>query len=99
MSKQRMSFAHVIGLIVTTGLTLFLFYLSRFWIWVAPWANDGLFGLKLFSPYGSNVSWWLRGTWLKDFDMLIWVCGAIVLLSVLHWISSKVSGIWSSNEP
>jgi len=75
---------HVIGLALVVAATLLFIYVSRFWIWTAPWSNDGLFGLKVLSPYGDILRRWLSGTWFRDFDLLIWCCAAIVSLSVLQ---------------
>lgn len=83
--------ARFIGPLVALGLTLFLLYLSRFWIWVGPWSNDGLFGLKVFSPYGNMVNFWLRGTWWQTFDIVIWGCAAFLLLSILQ----RIAGLFS----
>jgi hypothetical protein len=70
------------GIAGAAGLTFVLLHFSRFWIWVGPWSADGLLGLKVFLPYGNMVNWWLRGTWFQDFDLIIWGCGAFVLLSI-----------------
>ena len=85
------SLRHVLGLASAVALTLVLLYLSRFWIWTAPWSRDGLFGVKLFSPYGNLVQRWLSGTWFSELSIVVWGCGAIYLLSVLHWIAAKAS--------
>ncbi len=79
---------HFLGLAVVVAATLLFIYVSRFWIWTAPWNNDGLFGLKMLSPYGDIVRRWLSGTWFRDFDLLVWFCAVILLLSVLQ-------GLWS----
>lgn len=79
-----------VGLFAAIALTLILLYLSRFWIWVAPWGPEGLLGIKQISPWGDNVRWWLRGTGLDEFAIVIWGCGAIIVLSVIQWITSKV---------
>ena len=80
---------HLIGLALVVAATLFFVYVSRFWIWKAPWGNDGAFGLKLFSPYGDALRRWLGGTWFRDFDLVIWGCAAILLLSILQWLGSR----------
>jgi hypothetical protein len=79
------------GVISTILLTLILLYVSRFWIWTAPWSGDGLFGAKIVSPYGNLVQWWLNGTWFAEFSFVVWGCGAIAFLSVLHWLASRFS--------
>jgi len=80
----------ILGLFSAIALTLVLFYASRFWIWKAPWANSGLFGLQLFSPWGDVVTRWLRGTPFSEMSLIIWGCGAIILLSILHWLAGRV---------
>lgn len=79
---------HLVGLATVVVTTAFFVYISRFWIWTAPWGNDGLFGLKSFSPYGDALRRWLSGTWFRDFDLIIWGCAAIALLSALQWLAS-----------
>lgn len=90
--------SHPVGLInrfagplLALGLTLVLLYLSRFWIWIGPWSTDGLFGLKIVSPYGNMINFWLRGTSWQTFDILIWGCGAFVLLTLLQRLASLLS--------
>ena len=83
---------HIVALVFFVGVTLALVYLSRFWIWAAPWANDGLFGFKDLSPYGDVLRRWLSGTWFRDFDIIIWGLGAIVLLSLLQWLRARLQG-------
>lgn len=81
----------LLGPLSALGLTLILLYLSRFWIWVGPWSQEGLFGLKIISPYGNLVNAWLQGTWWQSFDIIIWASGAFFLLTVLHRLARRVS--------
>ncbi len=83
-------FHRLAGLIAAVMLTVLLFYASRFWIWKAPWSNDGLFGLKLFTPWGNVVHAWVRGTPFAEMSLIIWGCGAIILLSLLQRLASRV---------
>lgn len=85
------TFIRFAGPVVALGLTLVLLYLSRFWIWVGPWSSDGLLGLKVISPYGNMVNFWLRGTWWQTFDIVIWGCGAFILLTLLQ----RFAGLFS----
>ena len=80
----------LIGLAAVLALTFVLINTSRFWIWKGPWANDGLFGLKILSPFGSTVQFWLRGTTVSTFDIVIWGCGAIIALSIIQWLTSRI---------
>lgn len=81
---------HALGLLTAIILTLFLLYVSRFWIWTAPWSGDGLFGAKFFSPYGNLVQGWLNGTWISEFNIVVWGCSAILTLSSLHWVAGRI---------
>ena len=83
---------HLTGLGLIVATTAFFLYASRFWIWTAPWGNDGLFGLKAFPPYGDVLRRWLGGTWFRDFDIVIWGCAAILLLSILQWLGTRYKG-------
>jgi len=85
------SFLHrFAGLISAAGLTLLLLYASRFWIWRAPWGNDGLFGFKLFHPLGNVVHRWVQGTPFAEMSLVVWGCGAIIFLSILQWLVCRV---------
>lgn len=90
MSDKISSLRIVFGLIFTVFLTLILLYASRFWVWTAPWGNDGLLGLGLFPPGGDSVRLWLRGTPLSGFDFIIWGGGAIVFLSILQSLANRL---------
>lgn len=78
------------GFTVSAVLTVIILYLSRFWIWKAPWGNEGLFGQNLFSPNGNAINGWLGGTWIQDFDILIWGAGALVALSLLQRLKDRL---------
>ncbi len=79
------------GILTAITLTFVLLYLSRFWIWQAPWSNDGLFAIKALSPRGDVVRQLLRGTQLSVFDVVIWFILAIALLSGLQWIYGRIT--------
>ena len=79
----------LIGLTAVIAFTAMLIYASRFWIWTAPWGRDGLLGMKLFPPWGNTVQLWLRGTVFSEFSIIIWGCGAIIALSIVHWLASR----------
>jgi hypothetical protein len=81
---------YVIGIVCAAGLTFVLLHFSRFWLWVGPWGSDGLLGFKVFLPYGNMVNWWLRGTWLQDFDFIVWGCGAFLLLTAADWLLKRL---------
>ncbi len=91
MSGAGMTLKHIFGLTAAAALTLVLFYASRFWIWKLPWSNDGLFGQKLFTPWGNVVHWWVQGTPFADMSLIIWGCGAIIALSIIQRITALFS--------
>lgn len=97
----------IFGISAAVVLTLVLLYVSRFWIWRAPWSNDGLFGWRIFPPDGDAVTVWMANLdglvnrikdpywlWLKqipfaELSLIVWGCGAIVFLSLLHWLANR----------
>lgn len=80
------------GLALTAALTLTILLSSRFWIWTAPWDKGGLFAQRIVSPDGDLVRSWLGGTWLQDFDILIWGIGTLAALSLIHWFKVRLFG-------
>ena len=80
---------HLFGLALAVLLTAVALYMSRFWIWTNLWGNDGLFGAKIVSRFGDLVQFWMRGTWLSEFNLIVWGCGTILVLSILHWIAAR----------
>ena len=81
----------IFGLLVSILLTFLLLYTSRFWIWQAPWSNDGLFGIKQLSPRGDVIRQFVRGTDLSVFDLLVWFAFAIFLLSFTQWLYDLIA--------
>ena len=81
---------HLIGLGFVVCAVAAIIYVSRFWIWTAPWSNAGLFGLKDLSPHGDVLRRLLSGTWFRDFDIIIWGAAAIVVLSALQWLRARL---------
>ena len=78
------------GAVVVAALAITALYLSRFWIWKAPWDNGGLFGLGVLTPFGDRIRAWLGGTWLWEFDILIWGVGTILALSLMQIFASRL---------
>ncbi len=76
-----------LGFIATT--TVVLVYLSRFW-WLRLWGRDGLFGIKDLRPQGGLLARWLRGTDLAPFELLIWVIGVFLILTILQKAYDKL---------
>ncbi len=81
----------LVGILAAILLFLVLLYASRFWIWEAPWDEEGLFGLELFGPQGDLFTAWLSETPYAPFAILVWAIAAILLLSAIQWLASKVS--------
>ena len=75
----------VIWLIVTAGMAVVFFYLSRFW-YLRLWGREGLFGQDALRPQGGLVGQWVRGTDFAPFELLIWVIGVFLVLTALQKI-------------
>ena len=78
----------IFALSAVAVVALVLLYVSRFWIfdW---WGREGLFGFRELRPQGGLLGRWLRGTPLAPFELLIWVCGAFVLLTGLERLLAR----------
>ena len=81
----------VTGILIAILLTLIFLYLSRFWIWQAPWGNDGLFGIKALSPRGNVLRQLIPIKSLAVFDILIWFAVVIFTLSGLQWLKTRIA--------
>ena len=90
MSARRI-LSHVFGLGCVTAIVVALVYISRFWIWRAPWGREGLFEQAWLAPAGDIVRRQLRGTPFADNDILIWGGGSILVLTLLAAIASRLS--------
>ena len=75
--------ARIFWLSITGIVAAALFYISRFWDF-RLWSREGLFGIEDLRPQGGLLARWLRGTDLAPFELLIWVIGAFLLLTVLQ---------------
>lgn len=73
-----------IGLLAVVGLlTAVFYYLSRFWDF-RFWDREGLFGVEQLRPQGGLLARWLRGTDLAPFELMIWVIGIFLILTLLQ---------------
>ena len=81
--------ARVIGLILAILLAAIFLYISRFWVFDL-WGREGLFGIEYLRPGGDILRRELRGTPLATYDLLVWVAGGFVILSVLDAIWSRL---------
>ncbi len=89
---------HVIKLLIVAAVGAMLFYISRFWTF-SLWSRDGLFGLEWLRPQGGLLARWLRGTDFVAFELLIWVVGGFLLLSLLQAIFNLLTPSPSEEDP
>jgi hypothetical protein len=81
----------VLWLAVMTTVTAAVFYISRFWDF-RLWPREGLFGVEALRPQGGLLARWLRGTELAPFELLIWVIGVFLLLTLLQRLYDATTG-------
>lgn len=81
---------HILMLAFVALLTAILLYLSRFWIF-SWWGRDGLLGFEALRPQGDLVARWLRGTDFRPFDLVFWVVGGFLILTlaqkIVDWLT------------
>ena len=77
----------VLSLAVVALVGAVLFYVSRFWDF-RLWDREGLFGIEALSPGGGLLARWLRGTDFAVYELLVWVVGAFLLLTLLEKLLS-----------
>ncbi len=75
----------VVFLGLTTVLSLWFYYISRFWDF-RLWDRDGLFGIEALRPQGGLLARWLRGTDFAPYELLIWVVAFFLSLTILQKI-------------
>lgn len=75
---------------ITASLGLVAYYLSRFWDF-RFWDREGLFGVEALRPQGGLLARWLRGSDFAPFELMIWVAGVFVALTLLQWIFDRLS--------
>lgn len=73
----------VLYLLLAAVIGIVALYLSRFWIFEF-WGREGLFEIEALRPAGGIVGQWLRGTMLAPFELLIWMVGLFLSLSVVQ---------------
>ncbi|SLN10386.1 hypothetical protein ROJ8625_00208 [Roseivivax jejudonensis] len=75
-----------------TTLTLLagacIFYVSRFWT-LRLWSG-GLFGIEALPAQGGLTARWLRGTPLAPYELIIWLVGGVLMLTVLEALISRL---------
>ncbi len=70
----------IVGLALALLLCVVLFYISRFWdfrLWTGK-----LLGIEGLRPQGGLLALWLRGTPLAPYELLVWVVGGFLVLSL-----------------
>ena len=80
----------ILWLLVASLLALIFFYLSRFW-YLRLWDRDGLLGAEALRPQGALVREWLRGTDFAPFELLIWVIGVFLILTLLQKLYDRLT--------
>lgn len=80
----------VIFMAVVAVLGVFAFYISRFWDF-RLWGREGLFGIEELRPAGGLLARWLRGTDFAPFELMIWVVGVFLGLTLLQWIFDRLT--------
>ncbi|KNG94234.1 hypothetical protein [Pseudaestuariivita atlantica] len=75
-------------LLAVTALAVVLVYLSRFWF-LDLWPRSGLFGIAELRPGGGLLARWLRGTPFAPFELLIWVCGGFLVLTLVQRVVDR----------
>ncbi len=68
---------------IVATFTAVAYYLSRFWDF-RLWGREGLFGIEELRPQGGLLARWLRGTDFAPFELLIWVVGVFLALTLLQ---------------
>lgn len=81
----------VISLTVVAIIGVFLFYISRFWVFNL-WDRSGLFGWEELGPNGGLVARWVRRTEFAPFELMLWIIGVFLLLTFVQKIFDKTSG-------
>lgn len=80
----------LIWMVVVVSVAFVFFYMSRFWT-LSLWPRSGLFGIEALRPQGSLLDQWLRGTDFAPFELLIWVVGAFLVLTVLQKLYDRLN--------
>lgn len=79
----------ILLLATITMVAAVLLYLSRFWF-LDLWPRAGLFGIQELRPGGGLLGRWLRGTQFAPFELLIWVCGGFLILTMIQNLISRL---------
>ncbi|WP_371224852.1 hypothetical protein [Roseovarius sp. 2305UL8-3] len=79
-----------LSILIVLCVATVLLYLSRFWP-LELWGRRSALGELGLRPGGGMVQFWLRGTPLAQFDLIIWVVGSFITLSLteklVQWLS------------
>lgn len=80
----------LLSLAIVAVVAAIFYYLSRFWDF-RLWGREGLFGVEELRPQGGLLARWLRGTDFAPFELLIWVIGVFLALSLLQKLFDLIS--------
>lgn len=80
----------IISLFSVVLLAFVFLYILRFWVFDL-WGREGLFGVEYLRPGGDILRRKLRGTFLAPYDLLVWVCGGFLVLTLLEKLWGKLA--------
>lgn len=80
----------MIAILIVICVAIILLYVSRFWP-VELWGRRSPLGELGLRPGGGMVQFWLRGTPLAQFDLIIWVVGSFITLSLTEKLVQRVA--------
>ncbi|MEM6578657.1 MAG: hypothetical protein AAF678_09200 [Pseudomonadota bacterium] len=80
----------IVFLLIMGVVAFALFYISRFWDF-RLWGREGLFGIEMLRPQGGLLAFWLRGTPLAPYELLIWTVGSFLILTGLQNLFDRIA--------
>lgn len=81
----------VLSIILVVCVALGLLYISRFWPFEL-WSRQSWLGQAGWRPQGGMLMQWLRGTQFAQFELLIWVVGSFIALSLTEKLAQAIRG-------
>lgn len=81
----------LLALLLVICVAAGLLYVSRFWPFEL-WSRQSWLGQAGWRPQGGMLMQWLRGTQFAQFELLIWVVGSFIVLSVSEKVAQRVRG-------
>lgn len=80
---------YFLAIILVVVVSVVLLYLSMFWPFEF-WARRSFLGEMGLRPGGDMIGFWLRGTPFAQFDLLIWIVGSFLSLTVTEKLVQKL---------